>query len=1164
MKKRKSLTDGMGKIDDSVLERYDKIDAELETKKAAMARKRKFAVISTVSVAAALVLLMMPFALKNLLGLIPIGPDESTVDPPPLVSPSESTTEQSTPEDSTPIESTPAESPPEAVTPNEPTTSEVPPEESTPSDTGTDIIPETSTEPDEPPTFEVSVEFIELGGYYSELFGYAPGEIYLNSEYIEVRTVKDKDYFYAKKAGSFNVDTSVNIPGEVYYISSYLSVVEPGDPNFDGLTIKKGEDVDLTPEPEDIFELKLGDDGDSYTVVSYLGNDTEVVIPEMVNGIYVTRIGGEAFKNDENITSVTLPDSIVSIGDKAFMSCTQLESINLPEGLIELGKEAFENCYKLNSINIPSGIACINEKVFSYSGLESITIPDSVTKISYAAFSNCASLKNVIIGKGVKEIADSAFWKCSSLASIIIPDGITELGNGVFWKCTALSEIVIPESVTRLGVGIFENCESLERAVIPGSVNKIYRRMFKNCHKLKSVTLGEGITEIEYEVFYGCASLENIALPNSLETLGYGAFEKCSLLESISLPEGLERIEYSTFYMCDKLSEAVIPSTVNYISNAAFSSCKELVKINIPAGVTDIENLAFGGCSKLRYLIYEGSGEEWEAVRKEEFWNKYSDLLKVYTDGELPPTVTISYDLGGGVNDPRNPESVYEYESILCVYDAAQEGKVFFGWTWEGQTTPVKNPSVSDITAPITLTANWGFGEGKHAEVYSIARFTPLIDGNLDAEYKYSTKVSLRDNGPECATGTAYFLWDDGALYFYITVNDLTPQGSSTALYEEYQSLDIMMSLARFDPTADNIPAKLAEDIGDAQFTIYSNNLLSDCKTVVDSEIKYSDGSRGGFGKWVYDNTDWNDPKNGSNYMVHTFDDNGFTAEGFIKWSPELKEIISRKGHIIGIGLQYNDDINDDGRRDKKCYSENAGPDSMSMSGNRATCGKFVLGGSIGNFKYIDLIEERPIVVGGYYRELLGLTPEIIDESDLDPQYMEIVTEGEVKYFHPKAAGTYKTMWKINNTVHMGYTGTVIISGHITIIEDDPENAGNININYGEDAPLILRMLDSVCREQLTFDDGSEFVGVSRYYGEINAGHVFEMVVNHTSYWGGSSLVIGNYMFSGFGGPTDGNYLCIYDGENIIAASVAYNEGLISDEELEFIYRTWEAFEERE
>lgn len=1156
MKKKKSLTDGMGKIDDSVLERYDKIDAEIDIKKAAVSGKRKFAVIATVSVAAALVLMITPFAIKKLFGFIPMGPGESTGNLPPLVSPSESTAEESTPEESTPIESTPAESTPEAETPNVPVSSETTPAESTPSATSTDIIPET------PGIMEVGVEFIELGGYYSELLGFTPGEIELNSGYIEVRTVKDKDYFYAKKAGSFSVYSSVNISGKECYVSSYINIVEPGDPNFDGLTIKKGEDVDLTPDPKDIFGLRLSDDGDSYTVVSYLGKDTEVVIPEKVNGIYVTHIGGEAFRGEANIKKITLPESIVSIGDGAFMSCTQLESINLPEGLTEIGNEAFKNCYKLKSINIPSGIACINQELFYCSGLESITIPDSVTKISYGAFMDCGSLKDIIIGKGVKEIAKVAFMRCNSLVSITIPYGVTTLENRVFWGCTALSEIVIPESVTSLGGEIFEECVSLERAVIPGSVNKINRKIFGNCYKLKSVTLGEGITEIGYGAFSCCVSLENIDLPNSLEILEYAAFEYCSLLESISLPEGLERIEQHTFYRCDKLSDVVIPSTVNYIGRSAFSCCEELVRVNIPAGVTEIAADAFGNCPKLRYLIYEGSGEAWENVNKEESWNSDSDLLEVYTDGELPPTVTISYDLGGGVNDPRNPESVYEYESILCVYDATQEGKAFFGWTWEGQTTPVKNPSVSDITEPITLTANWGFGEGKHAEIYGIAKYTPLIDGMLDMQYEYSRKVSLRDYGPEYATGTAYFLWDDEALYFYITVSDPTPQGGS-AIEVEYQSLDMMLSLARFDPTSDNIPAKLAEDIGDAQFRIYTNNWLSDCKTVVDSEIKYSDGSHGGFGKWVYDNTDWEHPKNGSSYMVHTFDDYGFTAEGFIKWSPELKEIM-KEGYVIGIGLQYNDDINDDGKRDKRCYSENAGPDSMSMPGNRATCGKFVLEGSIGNFEYIDLIEERPIVVGGYYRELLGLAPENIDESDLDPQYMEIVTEGEVKYFHPKAAGTYKTMWKINNTVPMGYTGTVIISGHITIIEDDPENAGNININYGEDAPLILRMLDSVCREQLSFDDGSEFVGVSRYYGEITAGHVFEMVVIPPSYWAGGPLIIGDYVFGKFSGPGNKNYLCVYDGEKIFGVSTAYNEGLISDEELEFIYRTWEIFEEVE
>ena len=66
-------------------------------------------------------------------------------------------------------------------------------------------------------------------------------------------------------------------------------------------------------------------------------------------------------------------------------------------------------------------------------------------------------------------------------------------------------------------------------------------------------------------------------------------------------------------------------------------------------------------------------------------------------------------------------------------------------------------------------------------------------------------------------------------------------------------------------------------------------------------------------------------------------------VEGFIKWSPELKETI-KAGNIVGIGLSYNDDIDNDGICDAKIYNDNAGSDDMSMEENRATCGKFVLG----------------------------------------------------------------------------------------------------------------------------------------------------------------------------------------------------------------------------
>ena len=56
-----------------------------------------------------------------------------------------------------------------------------------------------------PGPVEAGVEFIELGGYYSKLFGLTPNEVKPSREYVEVRYVNGKKYFYAKKAGGFDV-----------------------------------------------------------------------------------------------------------------------------------------------------------------------------------------------------------------------------------------------------------------------------------------------------------------------------------------------------------------------------------------------------------------------------------------------------------------------------------------------------------------------------------------------------------------------------------------------------------------------------------------------------------------------------------------------------------------------------------------------------------------------------------------------------------------------------------------------------------------------------------------------------------------------------------------------------------------------------------------------
>ena len=65
-------------------------------------------------------------------------------------------------------------------------------------------------------------------------------------------------------------------------------------------------------------------DGASWSVKSYSGTDSEVIIEGEIDGKLVTRIGVSAFEGNTDLVSIDLPDSIEVIEDCAFMNCTNL------------------------------------------------------------------------------------------------------------------------------------------------------------------------------------------------------------------------------------------------------------------------------------------------------------------------------------------------------------------------------------------------------------------------------------------------------------------------------------------------------------------------------------------------------------------------------------------------------------------------------------------------------------------------------------------------------------------------------------------------------------------------------------------------------------------------------------------------------------------------
>ena len=266
------------------------------------------------------------------------------------------------------------------------------------------------------------------------------------------------------------------------------------------------------------YNYKVLADG-TVEIEGYSGCDSDIVIPNIIEGKNVTCIGEGAFNSCVNLVSIVIPECVTEIESNAFSRCSGLRGINIPAGVCNIGEDTFSGCSALKSINIPAGVCRIGKGAFSgCNSLEKMEV-DEKNPIYYSE-ENCivdknsqrliAGCKNTIIPENVKSIGDRAFSECSELKYIEIPEGVTSIGEWAFGGCSSLVNADIPSSVTEIAGHAFSGCSGLTSITIPVGVQTIGILSFAYCDNVKSLTIASDLKSIGGSAFWGLTNLEKI------------------------------------------------------------------------------------------------------------------------------------------------------------------------------------------------------------------------------------------------------------------------------------------------------------------------------------------------------------------------------------------------------------------------------------------------------------------------------------------------------------------------------------------------------------------------------------------------------------------------------------------------------------------------------
>lgn len=280
----------------------------------------------------------------------------------------------------------------------------------------------------------------------------------------------------------------------------------------------------------------------------------------------ITAVGNAAFFNTA-VEKIILPSTVIVVRTEAFRECKQLREVALNDGLKTIAESAFKRAENLSEISIPNSVKHIGSGCFACSGIKSVKLPENnaFTAILWETFFGCQNLETVKLPDSVNVIDDYAFSECTSLKNINL-EKIGSIGPSAFAK-TALEKITL--TVMETGPRAFAECENLKEADLSDIASgKINSRLFFECKNLSKVSLPkEQIKEFDDSCFYNTA-IKEITFDAKNVVVGSNAFGMTNL-KRVVISENCDDILFQDYaFRQADVEEFVIPDFLEKVVNS--------------------------------------------------------------------------------------------------------------------------------------------------------------------------------------------------------------------------------------------------------------------------------------------------------------------------------------------------------------------------------------------------------------------------------------------------------------------------------------------------------------------------------------------------------------------------------------------------------------------